>query len=345
MEFSRRAFGQAAAMALAGAATGGRALAQAGDPLALVAPELRPFAQRMLAAGQAEFSDATLAKIRASAAASPPALRPDVPVERRTAPVRPGWADVTVYVFNARPGAGRPGILHLHGGGFVGGSARLMAPRIQALAAALDCTVVSVDYSLAPEARYDVSTEETYAGLKWMFRESEALGVDRRRIAILGESAGGCHAALLAFAARDRGEVPVTMQVLIYPGLDDRTGSTRPLPPHYGAVGWGPANNRFAWRSFLGMEPGGPGVPAAAVPARRQDLAGLPPAFIGVGGIDLLVSEDIDYARRLLEAGVPTELHVTPGAFHGFDHIAADTSLARAFNAAKIEALRRAFAA
>jgi acetyl esterase/lipase len=99
----------------------------------------------------------------------------------------------------------------------------------------------------------------------------------------------------------------------------------------------------FGWRALLGVEPGGASVAVAAVPARRSDLAGLPPAFIGVGGIDLFAAEDIDFARRLLEAGVPAELVVVPGVFHGFDAAGAETSLAQDFNAAKIKALRRAF--
>jgi len=351
MEMSRRAFTRLGAT-VAGTALAlrsGAALAAVGgggevaDPLAHVAPELRPAARQMLAMGQLpELTEASLAKIRSGAPPVAQPLRTDVPVSRQMVPVRPGWPDVAVYVVNARPGMHRPAILHTHGGGFILGSAKSEVPRLQAFAAELDCTIVSVEYQLAPEARYATSIEQNYAGLRWLYQQASALGVDRTRIAVMGESAGGGHAALLAFTARDRGEVPLLFQLLVYPMLDDRTGSTHQLPPFFGSVGWSPAANRFGWRAFLGVEPGGAKVPAAAVPARRTDLAGLPPAFIGVGGIDLFASEDIDFGRRLLEAGVPTEIVVVPGAFHGFDAAAADTSLAKDFNAAKMKALRRA---
>jgi len=130
----------------------------------------------------------------------------------------------------------------------------------------------------------------------------------------------------------------------VYPMLDDRTGSTREVPSPIGTLLWTATSNRFGWRSFLGQQPGGPTAPAGAVPSRVADLAGLPPAWIGVGSIDLFVGEDIEYTRRLIEAGVATELLVVPGAFHGFDGLAAETSVAKRFNAAKIDALRRGLA-
>ena len=161
----------------------------------------------------------------------------------------------------------------------------------------------------------------------------------------MGESAGGGHAAILALTARDRGEVPVLFQCLIYPMLDDRTASSRAVPPHIGQILWTGEANRFGWQSFLGQPPGLDSAPRNAVPARVENLAGLPPAFVGVGAIDLFVDEDIEYARRLNAAGVQTELVVVPGAFHGFDAIAPDTSLAKQFNEVKLHALRTAFMA
>jgi acetyl esterase/lipase len=159
----------------------------------------------------------------------------------------------------------------------------------------------------------------------------------------MGVSAGGGHAAMLVIAARDRGEVPVAFQCLIYPMLDDRTGSSRQVPPHLGAYIWVPASNRFGWSSLLGVPAGSRVVPAGAVPARVQNLAGLPPAFIGVGSIDLFVDEDIEYARRLIDSGVPTELFVVPGAYHGFDLIAPEASVSKAFRASWSTALANAF--
>ena len=185
------------------------------------------------------------------------------------------------------------------------------------------------------------SVEDNYAGLLWTHAHADEIGVDNARIAVMGESAGGGHAALLAIKARDRGEVHVRYQMLVYPMLDDRTGTTQTMPKYIGAYVWDAAANRFGWQCFLGQRPGGDKVPVAAVPARAIDLCGLPPAFIGVGSIDLFANEDIEYARRLLDAGVPTELHVVPGAFHGFDHNPL-ASVSQRFNDVKRDALRRA---
>lgn len=314
------------------------------DVLNYVDPELRPAAREVLAmSGQmGTFTDENMRAMRAGTPPSPPLL-PEIPVREVHIPAQGALPDVVVQVVNSHPGAGKPAILHTHGGGYILGSAKSELRFLQEEARTLDCTIVSVEYRLAPETRYIGSVEDNYAGLYWLYRNAEMLGVDRDRIALMGESAGGGHAALLAIAARDRGEVPLVLQALIYPMLDDRTGSTRAVPPHIGAIGWDSPANRFGWRSFLGVEPGGDAVPAAGVPARQDKLAGLAPAFVAVGGVDLFVSEDIEYARRLTEAGVPAELCLVPGAFHGFDRMAPGTRLARIFTSAKHEALRRAF--
>ena len=352
MNIDRRTFVGAGSITMLASSTPAaitRAVAQVGsatrgDLLAHVAPELRPAARKMLEMGQMpELTNAILPSVRTKATSFGMQPRADVPVAQHKVPVGGSDDNVLVYVINAKSGTNRPAILHTHGGGFILGSAKQELLRLQDFATALNCTIVSVEYELAPEARITKSLEQNYAGLRWLHQQAATLGIDRSRIAVMGESAGGGHAALLAFAARDRGEVPLVFQLLVYPMLDDRTGSTRLLPPQFGSVGWDPASNRFGWRALLGMDPGSDGVPRLLVPARRDDLAGLPPAFIGVGGIDLFASEDIDFAGRLLEAGVATELIVVPGAFHGFDAIAADTKLAERFNMAKLEALRRAF--
>jgi len=317
----------------------------AADDLSFVDPELRASARAMVELMRTlpPPSTATLPALRAGGARFAPPRLADIGVEERRAPVGKGNPDVGLFVINARKGGNRPAILHTHGGGYIAGSARDSVGWLQELAKTLDCVIVSVEYRLAPETRYTGSVEDTYAGLKWLHAEAATLGVDRARIALFGESAGGGHAARLAITARDRAEVPVAAQVLIYPMLDDRTGSTVEMPGRIGTLGWNAAANVFGWRSFLGMAPGGADVPSAGVPARVRDLTGLPPAFIGVGGIDLFVSEDVEYGRRLVEAGVPTELLVVPGAYHGFDVVAANAMPARRFAKAKLNALRRAF--
>lgn len=310
--------------------------------LAPVHPELRPVARGILGmtAQMPAFSARTLPAIREGADrfSAPPLA--DVPFEARRVPGLAGQGEVPVFVVNGgRPGA-RPAILHIHGGGYVSGSARSSIHALQQLCRTLDCVAVTVGYRLAPETTFAGSVEDNYAGLKWLHANAAALGVDPARIAVMGESAGGGHAALLALAARDRGEVPLAFQCLTYPMLDDRTGTTRMPPPHVGQLLWTAESNRFGWEAFLGTRPGGRSAPKGAVPARVANLSGLPPAWIGVGSIDLFHDEDVDYAQRLNAAGVPTELLVVPGGFHGFDVMPGANRVVRQFNDAKVAALR-----
>lgn len=255
-----------------------------------------------------------------------------------------GEPEVRVYVVNAGATgeAAKPAILYMHGGGFVLSDASVAIRQLQELAAQLDCVIVSVDYRLAPETAFPGPLNDNYAGLKWLHDNAEGLGVDASRLALMGVSAGGGHAAMLAIAARDRGEIPLLYQALVYPMLDDRTGSSRTLPPQQGRFVWTPAENRYGWSAVLGMPAGSPETPYGSVPARVDDLRGLPPAFIGVGSIDLFADENLEYARRLISAGVPTELLVVPGAFHGFDALA-QTKVAQHFKAALAAALSKAF--
>jgi acetyl esterase/lipase len=349
------AMGAAATVSMTAAAVAAPNVPADAD-VSFVHPELRAFAQMYLKyASGYTISAETLAQTRKASSGFQKPFDAAVSVEEKRIPASGNAPDVLVYVINAKPGSARPGILHVHGGGFVLGSARDSVPDLQQLAIQLDCTVVTVDYRLAPDAQYTDILEDVYAGLRWTHRHAAQLGVDPARIAVMGESAGGGLAALLAIMARDRAEIPVIFQCLLYPMLDDRTGSTRqPSNSNMGRIIWTQASNRFGWASFLGQPPGTDAVPAAAVPARVVNLAGLPPAFIGVGAIDLFVDEDVDYARRLVDAGVQTELIVVPGAFHGFDGVGAKGSffsipggpppIAVNFTAAKIDALKRAFA-
>lgn len=252
--------------------------------------------------------------------------------------------DVAVHLINARPGKTRPAIVSMHGGGFVMGTAAGDSADLQGICTALDCVAISIEYRIAPETTYAGSIEDNYTALKWLYDNADEIGADRSRIAVMGGSAGGGHAALLAITARDRGEVPLVFQCLTYPMLDNRTGSTRPVPGHVGKLVWTADSNRFGWESFLGAKPGGRTAPRGAVPARTMDVAGLPPAFIGVGTLDLFCDEDVEYARRLNAAGVPTELIVVPGAFHGFDSLPGAAPIAQWFNATRLEALHQAFA-
>jgi len=306
-------------------------------------PELREVGLRLMKMYEANppLSLATLARERQGAALRAPQPLENVPwrLDRvkgdRTRP------ETKVYVINAKSGGSRPAILYTHGGGFVNGSALSSVAALQRLATRIDCVIVTVEYRLAPETKFGGSLEDNYAALKWLHRNAEGLGVDAARIAVMGESAGGGHAALLAIAARDRDEVALAFQCLIYPMLDDRTGTSRPVPAHVGQIVWNAQRNRFGWESFLGEVPGTSAVPVEGVPARTVDVSRLPPAFIGVGSIDLFCDEDVEYARRLNEAGVSTELIVVPGAFHGFDNPSFNTKVGRWFSDSVEDALRR----
>ena len=151
-----------------------------------------------------------------------------------------------------------------------------------------------------------------------MFANAAELGVDPARIGVMGESAGGGLAASLALLVRDRGEHSLRFQHLIYPMIDDRTCVTASPNPYTGEFVWTAQANHFGWSSLLGQAPGSAGVSPYAAAARAESLAGLPPTFIATGALDLFLEEDLDYAQRLVRTGVPLELHVYPGAYHGF---------------------------
>jgi acetyl esterase/lipase len=312
------------------------------DHYAVVDPELVP---ALKALPKLILNSQTLPMVRKQETAPPPLPAPaPQPVERRI-PGPPGAPELRLIIVDPAPGEkGRPALLHTHGGGYVARSAGLAVHFLQTAAQTCNCIVVSVDYRLAPETHFPGSLEDNYTALRWLYTNAEALGVDRKRIAVGGESAGGGHAAALAVAARDRKEIPIIFQLLIYPMLDDRTGSSRPVPPNIGEFIWTPQSNIFGWTSLLGVPAGSPNVPAGAVPARVRDLSGLPSAFIVVGAIDLFVDEDIEYARRLIAAGVPVELHVVPGAYHAYDLLVPNAEVTARFTEYWTTALRRAFA-
>jgi acetyl esterase/lipase len=286
----------------------------------LVDPELIPLIEQMpgfqLSAEMLAPTRAVVAEMmKASAAPLPPGVRR----EERTIPGPAGAPDVRVLIFAPETEASnRPAILHIHGGGYVMGSPDMANASAGAWALGLGAVTVSVDYRLAPETPFPGPVEDCYAGLAWLHANAGALGVDVSRIAVVGESAGGGLAAATCLIARDRGVVKVAHQHLIFPMLDDRTAADPDPSPYFGQFLWTREANVFGWTSLLGHAPGRPDVSPYAAPARAKDLAGLPPTFMICGALDLFLEEDMDYARRLMRAGVPTELHIYPGAPHGF---------------------------
>lgn len=242
-----------------------------------------------------------------------------------------------------RPDRARPSgaVLWIHGGGTVMGTPDGAHAFCSRLADELDVLVVSVDYRLAPEDPFPAALLDGAAALRWLHDHAEEEGVDPARIAVGGDSAGGGFAASLAQHALDAGGPPIAFQALVYPMIDDRTTLRHPADgrPHFV---WTAASNRFAWTAYLGHAPSmAPERPHAAA-ARRDDLAGLPPAWIGVGDLDLFLEEDVDYAERLEAAGVPCELHVEPGMYHGADALLPDAPSMRAFRDRLVAAIAAA---
>ena len=291
------------------------------------------------------FESVDILQVRAMMAATRPPLPPippDVQVYEARTPGRDGAPDVRLVVTAPKAaGQGRGGILHIHGGGYVLGSAEMTGPTDAIYASQLGAVVVSIDSRLAPETPYPGPVEDCYAGLAWLHAQAQALGVDPGRIVVTGESAGGGLAAALVLLAKHRGEYAVAFQHLVFPMLDDRTVSHPDPSPYLGQFVWTPDNNRFGWTALLGGPPGAADVSPFAAPARADDLSGLPPTFMICGALDLFLEEDLDYARRLIRAGVPTELHIYPGAPHGFMFLP-EAQVSKTFGRDSLAALARA---
>ena len=263
---------------------------------------------------------------------------PNVVKEDRTVPGPDGEPDITVRIYRPRNAEGTlPGIYFIHGGGMILGTVEGEDPTATMICDLVGAVVVSVEYRLSPEHPHPAPVEDCYAGLVWMAKNAAELGYDADRLAIYGASAGGGLTIATALLARDRGGPAVSFMMPIYPMIDDRNET--PSSHEITDVGiWDRAGNIEAWQWYLG----GKDADRYAAPTRAEDLAGLPPAFIDVGTVDMFRDEDIAFAQRLMQAGVPTELHVYPGAYHAAETFAADAALARRIWAQRIDALRRA---
>jgi acetyl esterase/lipase len=274
-----------------------------------------------------------------------PAPPEDVRIEEVVVPGVEGAPPTSARVYRpaqAQPGSpAMPALLWLHGGGFLLGSPEQDEASSIGFVRELGITVVAARYRLAPEHPAPAAVEDAYSSLQWLVANAGSLGVDPERVAIGGASAGGGLAAALSLYAHDRGIVRPAFQLLVYPMLDDRTVTRDDLDGR-GVRAWTPGSNRFAWTSYLRTEPGSDDVSPYAAPARRTDLSGLPPAWVGVGTLDLFHDEDLVYAARLVEAGVPCEVRVIEGAFHGFDAIFRRAGISRTFWREQADALRRA---
>ncbi len=254
-----------------------------------------------------------------------PAGAPDVPIR--------------IYMPKDRRQAG-PGFVNFHGGGFIMGDLEIEHPRCLIMAAEGGAVAVGVDYRLAPEHPFPAGVEDCYAALQWVAANAAALKIDPTRITIGGGSAGGNLTAAVALMARDRGGPTVAFQMLFYPVIDDRC-ETASMKNSAGLYIWDGQNSLDMWNQYIGKERGT--VSPYAAPARAEDLAGLPPAYMMTCEHDPLRDEAILYAMRLMAAGVPVELHNYPGTVHAFDFLTPSEIATRAVHES-VEVLRRAMA-
>lgn len=214
--------------------------------------------------------------------------------------------------------APRPALLWIHGGGFIIGTPEQDAATIIEMCRELGIIVAAVQYRLGPDHPFPAPLDDCYAALGWLHQSADGLNIAKDRIAIGGNSAGAGLAAGLVLAAHDRGDLPVAFQLLFYPMLDDRTTLRTGVDQSRFRM-WNSKSNAVGWSSYLGSEPRKEHLSDYAAPARRTELAGLPPTWIGVGTCDLFHDEDVAYAHNLVGAGVSCTLKVVEGAFHAFD--------------------------
>jgi acetyl esterase/lipase len=280
---------------------------------------------------------AELAALRPRAAAHHDVDVRDFSIRSDTSP------DSAVQVRVYRPAGSTvsaPCICYVHGGGMVTGSVDGDDAKAAELARATNCVVVSVEYRLAPEHPYPAAIDGCFTALAWIAEGRHELGIDLRRIALYGPSAGGCLATATTLLARDRGGPEIACLVLVSPMLDDRA-STPSSFANTGFGTWGREANLQAWEAYLGEDFGTDRVSPYAAPARADDLTRLPPTYVDVGDLDLFRDEAMDFAQRLMRAGVPVEPYVYPGGIHGGESLAPSADLTVRVRSRRHSALRR----
>ncbi|MGH3292067.1 MAG: alpha/beta hydrolase [Trebonia sp.] len=252
---------------------------------------------------------------------------PGVRATTFTTPGGDGAGEIELRWYTKAGASPGPAVVYAHGGGMIGGSLDLYDKVVSWYVAHTGVPFLSVGYRLAPEATSSTSlAEDVFTGLTWLRGHAADLGVDAARIAVMGDSGGGCPTAGAAILARDR-NVPLARQILIYPMLDDRNTTPGAIPP--GVLTWTYDNNYTGWHALLGDETGGDKVSPVASPGRLTDFTRLAPAYVEVGDLDIFRDESIAYAAGLAKAGVPVELHVHPGAPHGFERFVPHAGVAQ----------------
>jgi acetyl esterase/lipase len=311
----------------------------------LIDPESREPLDQLLAVMPGGFNAIPDIVARRNAAAQllaaievPP--NPNVTHEDRSAPGPEGAPDISVRIYRPVNASGTlPGVYFIHGGGMILGDVEGESAVAEQVCEQVGAVVVSVEYRLAPEDPHPAQAEDCYAGLVWMARNAAELGFDPDRLAVYGGSAGGGLTIAMVLLARDRGFPAVRFQMPIYPMIDH--ANETPSSQEITDIGvWDRAANIEAWDWYLG----GGKPDCYAAPVLAEDLTGLPPTFIDVGTCDLFRDEDIAFAMRLMQAGVPTELHINPGAYHASEVLAPQAALSRRIWECRFDALRRGLA-
>lgn len=271
------------------------------------------------------------------------AFEPPPGVEHKQLSVKAadGYDIPVVHFFPTKPKDGKPtaAVVHFHGGGLIMGDVAMMVPGLLTQVAATGVPVFSVEYRLAPEFKHPIPVTDAYTALRWVQEHAAEFNIDPARLAVMGESAGGCIAAGVALLARDKGlpGPPLAKQILVYPMIDNETTkSDKDVAPF---LIWSGDDNVTGWTALLDQADTSSVSLQYAAAARATDVAGLPPTYIDVGTLDLFRDEDILYAQRLLKAGVPTELHVYPGVPHAFELLAKDSSITKTASANRLKAI------
>lgn len=301
-----------------------------GDFLALHPPEDLP--QRGDWEGLKENSDRFYGNLGAELPTHPEVVSEDFPMATASNTVlKLRW-----YTLK---GSKPPGsaVVYLHGGGKVSGSVNLYDPMVAGFVFQSGVPFLSVDYTLSPKARGTTQAEEAFSAFMWLSDHAEIMGIDRARIAVMGDSAGGGIAAAVAILARDR-NIHLAQQILIYPMLDDRT--MKPDEKLLPFAAWNYDNNYTGWKALLGTDPGGDNVSEIIAPGRLANFDGLAPTYISVGQLDIFLQENIAYAQQLVKAGVPAEFHIHSGAIHGFEFIAPNSAIAKRAMADHVRVIR-----
>lgn len=220
------------------------------------------------------------------------------------------------------------GILWIHGGGYLFGVPEQDEGQSIRFAKEVGAVVVAVDYRLAPEHKYPAALKDCYTALGWLWENADDLGINKNKIAVAGASAGGGLCAATTLLARDKGEYKIAFQMPLYPMIDDRF-ATPASQEDIDLRVWNNVANKYAWNAYIGELVGTDKVSAYMAPARAKNLQGLPPTYSCVGNLDPFRDDTIDYIARLSQAGVPTELHIYPGAYHAFEVIVPETQYAQ----------------